>query len=138
MAINEWKIWKDLGIVKEKKEYVNIDNTINIILTFLNETGPALKELSKLCNQFGALRRMELKLKKEKAGPATLRHNIQKQIKKYDEVLKAYEILELDTDVNGERIKKIAGELTKKAKVLKVDKVLLDKVTKSTHWTFDW
>ena len=139
MAINEWQIWKKLGIVKPRKEdYVDIDKTMGIILDFLNETEPALKELAKLYSQFRSLRSTELKLKKEKAGPAALRNNMQKQIRKYDQILKAYELLELDTDVNGERAKKIANELTKKAKNLKIDKALLDKITKSEHWTFDW
>jgi len=138
MAINEWKIWRDLGIVKEKKEYVDIDKTMDIILNFLNEIKPAADELAKLYNQFQSLRNMELKLKKEKAGNHALKDNITKQIKKYDAVMKAYELLELDTDVNGERVKKIANELTSKAKKLKANKELLNKVTKSDHWTFDW
>ena len=138
MAINEWKIWKQIGIVKEKKEFVNIDRTMQIILDFLDETGPALKNLASLCSQFKVLRNNELKMKKDKAGKNELRTNIHKQIKKYDAIMKAYELLELDTDVNGERIKKIANELTLKAKKLKANKDLLNKVTKSEHWTFDW
>ncbi|MBW2981412.1 hypothetical protein KY343_00900 [Candidatus Woesearchaeota archaeon] len=138
MAINEWKIWKKLGIVKEKKEYVNIDKAMEIILDFLNEVKPAADELAKLYNQFNALRKMELKLKKGKAGAHAMKDNMQKQIKKYDQVIKAYEMLELDTDVNGERVKKIADKLTETARKLKVNKDLLDKVTRSDHWTFDW
>ncbi len=138
MAINEWKIWKQIGIVKPKKEYVNIDKTMDILLDFLNEQGPALKQLSRLYNQFRTLRSMELKLKKEKVKRHALKQNIQKQIKKYDQIMKAYEILELDTDVNGERVKKIANEIQGKAKRLGADKELLTKITKSTHWTFDW
>ncbi len=138
MAINEWKIWVKLGIVKPKKEFVNIDKTSDIILGFLDETGPALKDISKLYGQFKSLRKLELKLKKEKAGNHALKDNITKQIKKYDQIIKAYEMLELDTDVNGERVKKIADEIEAKARKLKVNKELLDKITKSDHWTFDW
>ncbi len=138
MAINEWKIWVKLGIVKPKKEFVNIDKTADIILGFLDETGPALKEVSRLYNQFKSLRKLELKLKKEKAGNHALKDNITKQIKKYDQIIKAYEMLELDTDVNGERVKKLADEIEAKARRLKVNKELLDKITKSDHWTFDW
>ena len=79
-----------------------------------------------------------MKLKREKKGKDLLRENLQKQIKKYDKIMKAYEVLELDTDVNGERVKKIAHELQEKAKKLAVDKELLKKITTSTHWTFDW
>ena len=138
MAINEWKIWVKLGIVKPKKEFVNIDKTSDIILGFLDETGPALKDISKLYGQFKSLRKLELKLKKEKAGNHALKDNITKHIKKYDQIIKAYEMLELDTDVNGERVKKIADEIEGKARRLKVNKDLLDKITKSDHWTFDW
>jgi DNA repair ATPase RecN len=138
MAINEWKIWKKIGIVKEKKEYVDIDKSMDIILNFLNEIKPTADELAKLYGQFQSLRKMELKLRKEKAGNHALKDNMQKQIRKYDQILKAYELLELDTDVNGERVKKIADELTNKARKLNVNKDLLDKVTRSEHWTFDW
>ena len=138
MAINEWKIWVKLGIVKPKKGFVNIDKTSDIILGFLDETGPALKEIGRLYNQFKSLRNLELKLKKEKAGNHALKDNITKQIKKYDQIIKAYEMLELDTDVNGERVKKLADEIEAKARRLKVNKELLDKITKSDHWTFDW
>ena len=138
MAINEWKIWVKLGIVKPKKEFVNIDKTADVILGFLDETGPALKEISILYNQFKSLRKLELKLKKEKKGNHALKDNITKQIKKYDQIIKAYEMLELDTDVNGERVKKLADEIEAKARRLKVNKELLDKITKSDHWTFDW
>lgn len=138
MAINEWKIWKDLGIVKPKKEFVNVDSSVNAILVFLKETEPALKDITRLYNQFKLLRKRELQLKKEKAGKKSLKNNIQKQIKKYDQILKAYELLELDTDVNGERVKNIADEIEKKARNLKADKKLLEKITTSEHWTFDW
>ena len=138
MAINEWKIWKDLGIVKPKKEFVNVDSSVNAILVFLKETEPALKNITRLYNQFKLLRKRELQLKKNKAGKTALKNNIQKQIKKYDQILKAYELLELDTDVNGERVKNIADEIEAKARKLKADKKLLEKVTTSEHWTFDW
>jgi hypothetical protein len=138
MAINTLKIWKKLGIIKEKKEFVNIDKTMDIVLGFLDEAGPALKELGKLYNQFKSLRKTELKLKKEKKGSHALRSNLAKQIKKYDQIIKAYEMFELDTDVNGERVKKIADEIQDKARKLKVNKDLLNKITKSDHWTFDW
>ena len=138
MAINEWKIWKDLGIVKPKKEFINIDSSVNTILVFLKEAGPALQDINRLYDQFKLLRKRELQLKKEKTGKQALKNNIQKQIKKYDQILKAYELLELDTDVNGERVKKIADSIERKARNLKADKKLLEKITKSEHWTFDW
>ncbi|MBW2966344.1 hypothetical protein KY342_04540, partial [Candidatus Woesearchaeota archaeon] len=138
MAINEWKIWQNLGIIKPKKEFINIDKSTDIILSFLKETEPALKSVARLYSQLKSLRKMELKLKKEKAGKNSLRNNIQKQVKKYDQILKAYELLELDTDVNGERVKKIADEIESKARRLKADKELLKKMATSDHWTFDW
>jgi hypothetical protein len=138
MAVNEWKIWKDLGIVKPKKEFVNIDKSTDMILSFLKETEPALKNIAGLYSQLKSLRKMELKLKKAKAGKHSLKDNIQKQVRKYDQILKAYELLELDTDVNGERVKKIADEIESKARRLKANRDLLKKMATSDHWTFDW
>jgi hypothetical protein len=138
MAINEWKVWKKIGVVKEKKPYTDIDTGLGVIIDFLKETRPGLDKLDRLLNEFRLLRKKELQLKREKKGKDLLRENLTKQIKKYDQIMKAYELLELDTDVNGERIKKIADEVEDKARKLQVDKKLLEKITKSNHWTFDW
>ena len=138
MAVNEWKIWKKLGIVKEKKEYTDVDKTSIVIIDFLEEINPAVDTLSRLMNEFRSLRKQELKFKREKKDKDLIKDNLQKQIKKFDKIIKAYELLELDTDVNGERVKKIANVLQEKAKKQQIDRALLDKITKSNHWTFDW
>ena len=96
MAINEWKIWKKMGIVKEKKEFINIDKSITTILTFIKETRPAVDKLDRLLSEFKLLRKKELKLKGEKKGKNLIRANLQKQIRKYDQILRSYEMFELD------------------------------------------
>lgn len=138
MAVNEWKIWKKLGIVKEKKGYTDVDKTSIVIIDFLEEINPAVDTLSRLLNEFRSLRKQELKFRREKKDKELLKDNLQKQIRKFDKIIKAYELLELDTDVNGERIKKIADVLQEKAKKQQIDRALLEKITKSNHWTFDW
>jgi hypothetical protein len=138
MAVNEWKIWQKLGIVKEKKEFVNIDKALVTIIDFLKDFRPAVDTLDRLLNEFQLLRKKELKFKKEKKDKELIKENLQKQIRKFDQIMKTYEVLELDTDVNGERVKKIAHELQEKARKQQIDKALLKKITTSAHWTFDW
>jgi len=57
---------------------------------------------------------------------------------KYDEILKAYEFLQLDADVNGERVKKIAQSIKRKAKKFKVPQKWKNMMKKDMKWTFDW
>ena len=127
MAINEWKIWQKLNIVKKKEEFIDIDKDLDAILEFFKDIPLNLKKLILLYSTFKLLRKQELKLNK------STDKIIKNQIRTYDKILKTYEILELDTDINGERVKKIAKALAKKAQKLGMNKTI-----KKEHWTFDW
>jgi len=117
------------------KEKVLITKDLKAIELFLKDAVPSVKQLSKMIAEMKKLHLKELKSKKD---PKAVRDLMLKQVMLYDKILKQYEILQLDTDVNGERIKKISNALGKKAKKQMIPKKWLDIIRKSDRWTFDW
>ena len=138
MAINEWKIWKKLGIVKVPKPHIEVEADVQAVLDFLDGVKADKKKIINLYKEYTDLRTEEKALKKAKAPHKKLVENVQKQIVKYDEILKAYEFLQLDADVSGERVKKIAQSIKRKAKKVKVSKKWMEHMKKDMKWTFDW
>ncbi|MBW2977306.1 hypothetical protein KY331_00520 [Candidatus Woesearchaeota archaeon] len=138
MAINEWKIWQKLGIVKRPKPHVDVEADVQAVIDFLKGVKADKKKIVKLVNEYMELRSEEKVIKKLKASKKKLVENIKKQIMKYDEILKAYEFLQLDADVGGERVKKIAQSIRRKAKNAKVPKKWMEHTKKDMKWTFDW
>jgi hypothetical protein len=135
MAINEWKIWQKLGIVKPVEEVVNINKDLDAISLFLKETIPVGNTLMKQITEMKKLRKKEKELRK--AGK-DIKFNILQQVRIYDKILENYEFFEQDTDVNGERVKKISHALGKTAKQEMIDKKWIEKIRKSERWTFNW
>ena len=137
MAINELKIWQKLGLSKPVEEKVDVDKDIDAILLFLKETTPIGQVLLKQIAEMKKLRKKEKELRK--AGKEKeLKDNILAQVKLYHQVLKNYELFELDTDVNGERVKKISHVLGKTAKETDINKKWLETIRKSERWAFNW
>ena len=138
MAINEWKIWQKLGIVKRPKPHVEVEADVDAILDFLKSAKIDTKKILGLYREYLDLRGEEKALKKTKASHKKLVENVKKQIIKYDDILKAYEIFMTETDINGERVKKIAQSIRRKAKRVKVPKKWIEHTKKDMKWTFDW
>ena len=138
MAINEWKIWKKLGLVKVEKPHVEVEADVEAVLDFLKGVKADKKKIVKLIKEYLLLRTEEKALKKQKASKKKLVENVQKQITKYDEILKTYEFMQLDADVGGERIKQIAQSIKRKAKKVKVPKKYMNHIEKDMKWSFDW
>ena len=138
MAINEWKIWKKLGLVKVEKPHVEVEADVEAVLDFLKGVKADKKKIVKLIKEYLLLRTEEKALKKAKADKKKLVENVQKQITKYDEILKTYEFMQLDADVGGERIKQIAQSIKRKAKKVKVPKKYMNHIEKDMKWSFDW
>lgn len=123
-------------VIKDKlfkgKQEINYDADIAAIVYFFSNLNPHLESIVKSLKKLTELR------KKEIISDDKEKNNILKeQIDVFDELLKDYEIFELDTDINGERVKKLAKYLRKKAKKAKLSKEIIKK-TKKERWTFDW
>jgi hypothetical protein len=109
MAINEWKIWKKAGIVKEEEEEVKVRDDLDAVIAFLKEM-----DVKGLISKLEKMREMA---KEEDVVEDGLKaENLEKQIMLFDEILRAYDFFEDDADVNGLRLQKIGNELLKKAK----------------------
>jgi len=139
MAINEWKVWKKIGLVKPKEVHVDVETDVDVILDFL-KTSPKtdFKKIRSLFKDYLELRSEEKILKKSKAPQKKLIENVKQQITAYDKILKAYEFFQMDTDVNGKRVKKIAQSIRRKAKRVKVPKKWIEHTKKDMKWTFEW
>jgi hypothetical protein len=121
MAINEWRIWKKLGIVKEKEtEEVKVKEDLRAIVSFLKEI-----DVSKLVEK---LERMKNMVKEEVVvGEELKTDNLKKQIELLDGILRDYNFFQDDADINGLRLKKIGGELLKKAEGKEMADLVKDK-----------
>ena len=112
MAINEWKIWRKLRIVKEEydlPEEVKVKDDLDAIISFLKEMD--VKDLIKQLETMRDTVNEEGIVEKDLAET-----NIKKQIEFFDKILNTYSYFENDFDINGIRLRKIGEELLKKAK----------------------
>ena len=110
MAINEWNVWKKLGMVnKEEIEETKVKDDLNAVIGFLKEI-----DVNELVNK---LERMKDIVREEGVVEEGLKvENVERQIELLDEILQAYNFFQNDADINGLRLKKIGKELLRKAK----------------------
>jgi len=126
MAINEWRIWKKLKIVKEEVEEVKVKNDLGAVISFLKEM-----DVHRLVNK---LEKMKEIVKEERVvGEELKSENLVKQIKLFDEVLHRYDFFENDVDINGLRLKKIGKELLRKAETRRMKELVKEK-KKDMKW----
>jgi len=127
MAINEWGIWKKLGIVKgEEIEEVKVKDDLNAVLNSLKEI-----EVKELVKKLGTLKSM---VKEEGVVKEELSvKNLKEQIKLLDGILQGYGFLEDDVDINGLRLRKVGKELLRKAKDKGMDELVKEK-KKDMKW----
>ncbi len=123
MAINEWKIWKKLGLSKEKtEEEIKVKDDLGAIIAFLREI-----DVKKLIFQ---LEKMKEISKEEGVIKEDLKKsNLEKQIKFFDDILQRYDFFQNDADINGLRLKKIGKDLLKKAKEQGMSELVKEKNT---------
>ncbi len=123
MAINEWKIWRKLKITKEKEaEEVKVKDDLSAVISFLKEID--VKELAR------KLEIMKDMVKEGKVvGEELKSENLDKQINLFDEILRDYDFFVNDADINGLRLRKIGGELLRKAKEAGMDELVKGKKT---------
>lgn len=109
MAINEWKIWRKLGIAKEEeREEVRVEEDLEAVGSFLK--GFEAEELKRKVARMGELAREEKII-----GTELKEDNLKKQIELLGEILAKYEFLEDDMDLNGIRLRQVGRELLRKA-----------------------
>lgn len=127
MAINEWKIWEKLGMIKKEEiEETKVKDDLDAVIGFLKEID--VKELAhKLVMMKDMVREEGVVEEGLKAD------NSEKQIKLFDEVLSKYGFFENDADINGLRLRKIGRELLRKAKEAGMTELVKEK-KKDMKW----
>ncbi|MBT4651524.1 hypothetical protein HOC13_03300 [Candidatus Woesearchaeota archaeon] len=132
MAINEWKVWKKVGWVKEEEKIVKVEDDLRAVADFLSVLESDARELITL------LTRMKDLVREEKTISTDLkRDNLEHQVQLLDELLKRYEFFQNDADINGIRVKEIGKDLLKKLKDNGLVELWREK-KKDFRWSFDW
>jgi len=126
-------ILRGLKIVKPlPKEPVNINKDSKAIIDFLLGMDYDREHILRLFKKFlelrldyHALTDEEVKLK-----------NLRQQITIFDQLIQSYSFFQADVDINGNRVKQIAGALKQMA--AKSGEADLLAITGKLHWKFDW
>ena len=121
MAINEWKIWKKLGWVKEKElAEIKAEDDLQAVIEFLEEI-----DVLELIRKLETMKNI---VHEEKVVHQDLQEdNLEKQIKQLDVVLSLYDAFQSDTDINSLRLKKIGQDLLKKVKEQNLPNLIKEK-----------
>lgn len=121
-----------------KKELADMDKDIDAVVDYFKEIPSEVNNVLKHFFEFKILRAKEILMVRNKAAESEIRKNVEEQLKKYDELLKDYEIFELDADINGQRVKNISKMLVQKAVKMNINPPLMEKFKKSERWNFNW
>jgi len=108
----------------EKKIHTfNAEEEINVIINFLEEAKLDAERLKLLLKEMKILEK----------------YDMLKQVEKFHEILKFYQLLDTDVGINAERIKKISSNLKNKALE---SNDLTDEwkeiIKTNERWNFDW
>ena len=118
MALYKKKWWKNLFDKNQKKEKINVINDISAIKDFLRDLPNDIQVLKQKLNN---LKELEKEYKVAKSG--VIQVNLSTQAEIIEELLKRYDFLLNDADINSLRLKMIAKDFIRKA-----DKAGLDEV----------
>ena len=128
-----------MGIFNLKKresseETVDFEKHLTSIMEFLANVGHDVKDLYHLGIKVKKLRhkeRSEVDSKKQKKL-------LTEEIEAWDKFLERFVMLDRDTDITGERVKKISNVLKEEAVKMSIDTETLKKTRKKDEWVFDW
>lgn len=123
---------------KKKKKIVDIDKDLQAISEYVAEVGSDLKELYKLLEDMRKLRKREHNMKKDKAFDEAVISNTEEQVRIWDDILRRYEFLDQDIELNGQRVKMIAGALRRLGAQKNIDPELQKMMKSKDSWTFNW
>lgn len=127
----------NLLIKQKKEELIEVDKDLRAIVEFLKGVDDNVQGLAGLFRKFIELRKQFIHHRAVK-NEFGVRKSIMEQVKLYDKIVESFETLELDTDIAGERVKKIAKALKTDAEKHQINQKWLDLVKKDEKWTFDW
>ncbi len=132
MGISTLKLWEKLGFVRRELP-ADTDTDIEAITTYLDDINHTVETLRKQFRILLELRRDARVLTDENL----IKENLAQQVQIYDKLLSNYQYFEIDTDINGIRMKNIAKRYMAETKKHKLYEVL-ENIKKKDHWIFNW
>ncbi len=125
------------NLIKKKRpleETEDFEKDFRSIMEFLTSIGRDVKDLHEL----------GLKVKKERAKERSEVDNkkqlklLEDEIKAWDKFLERFVMFDRDTDITGERVKKISQILKEEAATMKLDPEIIKMVNSKREWVFNW
>ena len=132
MGISTLKLWEKLGFVRRELP-ADTDTDIEAITTYLDDINHTVETLRKQFRILLELRRDARVLTDENL----IKENLAQQVQIYDKLLSNYQYFDIDTDINGIRMKNIAKRYMAEIKKHKLYEVL-ENIKKKDHWIFNW
>jgi len=129
MALYKKKWWKNLFDKNQKKEKINVINDISAIKDFLRDLPNDIQVLKQKLNN---LKELEKEYKVAKSG--VIQVNLSTQAEIIEELLKRYDFLLNDADINSLRLKMIAKDFIRKADKAGLDDLVREK-KKNLLWS---
>lgn len=127
-----WLSWWSWIFKKEAEPKVDVLKDIQAIQDSLKE---APRESKALLPELQKLE--ELERERQVARESVIPVNLEAQARILDTLLQRYEYYQNDVDINGIRVKLIAHEFLKKAKLAGLKELVKEK-KKDMKWQFDW
>ncbi|MBT3835772.1 hypothetical protein HOD05_03065 [Candidatus Woesearchaeota archaeon] len=132
MKVYERSLWKKVFGAKPPKKKVDSLKDIQAIIEFLEHAQDDPKALLEDLHKLEELEK-ERKVASKKLVPV----NLEAQEEILDSIIQRYEFFQNDVDINGLRVKQIAGEFLKHASHEKMKSIVKEK-KKDPRWKFQW
>ena len=116
------------------EETIDFEKDLGSIMEFLAGVGHDIRDLYHLGIKVKKLRqkeRSEVDSKKQKKI-------LKEEIEAWDKLLERFVMFDRDTDVTGERVKKISKVLQEEAIKMHLDTDTIKKTRTKDEWVFDW
>lgn len=125
------------NLIKKKRpleETEDFEKDLHSIIEFLTSIGRDVKDIYEL---IGKVKKARAKERSEVDNKKQLKL-LEDEIKAWDNFLERFVMLDRDTDITGERIKKISQILKEEASTMKLDPEIIKMVNSKREWVFNW
>lgn len=125
------------NLIKKKRpleETEDFEKDLHSIIEFLTSIGRDVKDIYEL---IGKVKKARAKERSEVDNKKQLKL-LEDEIKVWDKFLERFVMLDRDTDITGERIKKISQILKEEASTMKLDPEIIKMVNSKREWVFNW
>ncbi len=125
------------NLIKKKRpleETEDFEKDLHSIIEFLISIGRDVKDIYELG---GKVKEARAKERSEVDNKKQLKL-LEDEIKAWDKFLERFVMFDRDTDITGERVKKISQILKEEAATMKLDPEIIKMVNSKREWVFNW